>query len=187
MTISKKTLSAAVLSGVLALSAGAAFAWCGGYGPGVNRIQGQEPPCVQPGCAYAGQQHPHFRGNYPRGYHQKFGNYESRKTYLRGLLNLSDAQKPAFDAYLAAVDATHARPAVQANPNASRQDLLNQRIERQKARLATLEKVAQARAELVKVLTPEQAAALDSFESRSHSRAYNRGPAYHGMQGPAAQ
>lgn len=70
----------------------------------------------------------------------------SVKSILRGLLNLTDAQKPAFDAYIAAADEAHnLRGQFKFDPNASRQDQLNARIENQKVRLAALEKVAQAR------------------------------------------
>lgn len=171
MTISKKTLTAAALTGLLALASGTAAAWCGGY-----HGNGQNYTCPQAGCTITGP-HNHYgpgRGcptaqPFHRNSERAFGNYEQRTVYLRGLLNLTDAQKPVFDAYVAAADAAHnVRGQFKFDPNGSRQEQLDARIENQKLRLAALEKVAQARADLVKVLSAEQVQALEGFEARSH-------------------
>ena len=61
----------------------------------------------------------------PRDYRPGF---EQRKIYLRGALNLTDAQKPAFEAYFGAVDAYHQMKRPLAAQGQTRQDILNQRL-----------------------------------------------------------
>lgn len=178
MAISKKTLTAA-LTGILVLASGTAAAWCGGYHGNVQNYN-----CPQAGCTFNGPHNHYFHGRgcanvqqFHKTPRNAFGSYEQRKVYLRGLLNLTDAQKPAFDAYIAAADEAHnLRGQFKFDPNASRQDQLNARIENQKVRLAALEKVAQARTDLVKALSAEQLQALESFEARSHKRPQGKRP-----------
>lgn len=186
MAISKKTLTAAALTGILVLASGTAAAWCGGYRGNVQNYN-----CPQAGCTFNGP-HNHYvpgRGcanvqQFHKTPKKAFGSYEQRKVYLRGLLNLTDAQKPAFDAYIAAADEAHnLRGQFKFDPNASRQDQLNARIENQKVRLAALEKVAQARADLVKALSAEQVKALEGFEARSHKLPHGKRPMTQNPQG----
>lgn len=199
MTTSTKLLAAAALAASLGLSAGSALAWgCGsgcGYGPGM-----MNPGCgyaqgVNPGCGYGPgvmHQRHHARGGQPcwvDGQQGQFRagprSFEERKIYLRGALDLTDAQKPAFDAYVGAVEAYHSTPRPALAQGANRQDVLNARIEFHKARLASLEKVSEARQALVKVLKPEQLKVLDTFESRSHRRVAQGG--FQGPRGPMGQ
>lgn len=179
MAISKKTLTAAALTGILVLASGTAAAWCGGYRGNVQNYS-----CPQVGCTFNGPHNHYIPGRgcanaqqFHKTPKKAFGSYEQRKVYLRGLLNLTDAQKPAFDAYIAAADEAHnLRGQFKFDPNASRQDQLKARIENQKVRLAALEKVAQARADLVKALSAEQVQALEGFEARSHKRPQGKRP-----------
>lgn len=199
MTTSTKLLTAAALAASLGLSAGSALAWgCGGYGPGMMNpgcgyAQGANPGCgYGPGAMYQGH---HARGGYPcwvdgqrQGqFRQGPRSFEQRKIYLRGALDLSDAQKPAFEAYVGAVEAYHNMKRPQIAQGASRQDMLNARIEFQKTRLAALQKVSDARQALVKVLKPEQVQALDTFETRSHRRGPQAQGGFRGPRGPKGQ
>ena len=112
----KKIFSSAALAASLTLAAGAAFAWgCGagpmmGYGPGCQ----VDPQGAYPGCQYG--PNGMMRQGYPcwsygpqgaQGARDFRPGFEQRKIYLRGALNLTDAQKPAFEAYFGAVDAYH--------------------------------------------------------------------------------
>ena len=175
----KKIFSSAALAASLTLAAGAAFAWgCGagpmmGYGPG-----GQvDPQGAYPGCQYGPN------GMMRQGYScWSYGlqgaqgardfrpGFEQRKVYLRGALNLTDAQKPAFEAYFGAVDAYHQMKRPQGVQGQTRQDILNQRLAFQKTRVEALQKAIDARQELMKVLTPEQVKVFDAVESRTYAR-----------------
>ena len=144
-----------------------------GYGPGC---------LVGPQGAYPGCQHgPNgmMRQGYPcwsygpqgaRGAKDFRPGFEQRKVYLRGALNLTDAQKPAFEAYFGAVDAYHQMKRPQSVQGQTRQDILNQRLAFQKTRVEALQKAIDARQELMKVLTPEQVKVFDAVESRTHAR-----------------
>mgnify|MGYP002245231380 CR=1 FL=1 len=94
----------------------------------------------------------------------------NKKVYLRGALNLTDAQKPAFEAYFGAVDAYHQMKRPQGVQGQTRQDILNQRLAFQKTRVEALQKAIDTRQELMKVLTPEQVKVFDAVESRTHAR-----------------
>lgn len=199
----KKMISSAALAASLTLAAGAAFAWgCGagpmmGYGPGCQvGPQSVNPGCqygphrAHPGCQYGPgavrQGHPCWTNGQkqgPQGPRDYRPGFEQRKIYLRGALNLTDAQKPAFDAYFAAVDAYHQMKRPLAAQGQTRQDILNQRLAFQKARVEALQKAIEARQELTKVLTPEQAKVFDSIESRTHARG-PRGGFGPGHRGP---
>ncbi len=99
---------------------------------------------------------------------QPFGlSWEDRITFLRGAIDLTDAQKPAWDAYVQSLDSIHhARPAGPPTPGP---DFLNKVAEHLKAQLAAVESMIQARGELVKVLTPEQVKALEEAEQKFHN------------------
>ncbi len=189
----KKVISSAALAASLTFAAGATFAWgCGagpmmGYGPGCQA----GPQGANRGCQYGPngmmrQGHPCWSygpqqgAQGPRDYRPGF---EQRKIYLRGALNLTDAQKPAFEAYFGAVDAYHQMKRPLAAQGQTRQDLLNQRLAFQKARVEALQKAIDARQELMKVLTPEQVKVFDSIESRTHARG-PRGGFGPGHRGP---
>lgn len=164
----KKIFSSAALAASLTLAAGAAFAWgCGagsmmGYGPGCqygpNGMMRQGYPCWSYGPQGA------------QGARDFRPGFEQRKVYLRGALNLTDAQKPAFEAYFGAVDAYHQMKRPQGVQGQTRQDILNQRLAFQKTRVEALQKAIDARQELMKVLTPEQVKVFDAVESRTHAR-----------------
>lgn len=156
----KKVISSAALAASLTFAAGAAFAWgCGagpmmGYGPGCQA----GPQGANRGCQYGPngmmrQGHPCWSygpqqgAQGPRDYRPGF---EQRKIYLRGALNLTDAQKPAFEAYFGAVDAYHQMKRPLAAQGQTRQDILNQRLAFQKARVEALQKAIDARQELMK-------------------------------------
>lgn len=169
----KKIFSSAALAASLTLAAGAAFAWgCGagsmmGYGPGCQ----VDPQGAYPGCQYG--PNGMMRQGYPCWSYGPQGarpGFEQRKVYLRGALNLTDAQKPAFEAYFGAVDAYHQMKRPQGVQGQTRQDILNQRLAFQKTRVEALQKAIDARQELMKVLTPEQVKVFDAVESRTHAR-----------------
>ena len=171
----KKIFSSAALAASLTLAAGAAFAWgCGagsmmGYGPGCQ----VDPQGAYPGCQYG--PNGMMRQGYPgpqgaQGARDFRPGFEQRKVYLRGALNLTDAQKPAFEAYFGAVDAYHQMKRPQGVQGQTRQDILNQRLAFQKTRVEALQKAIDARQELMKVLTPEQVKVFDAVESRTHAR-----------------
>lgn len=175
----KKIFSSAALAASLTLAAGAAFAWGCGAGP----MMGYGPSCqVDPQGAYPGCQYgPNgmMRQGYPcwsygpqgaQGARDFRPGFEQRKVYLRGALNLTDAQKPAFEAYFGAVDAYHQMKRPQGVQGQTRQDILNQRLAFQKTRVEALQKAIDARQELMKVLTPEQVKVFDAVESRTHAR-----------------
>lgn len=97
----KKIFSSAALAASLTLAAGAAFAWgCGagsmmGYGPGCQ----VDPQGAYPGCQYG--PNGMMRQGYPcwsygpqgaQGARDFRPGFEQRKVYLRGALNLTDAQ-----------------------------------------------------------------------------------------------
>lgn len=170
----KKIFSSAALAASLTLAAGAAFAWgCGagsmmGYGPGCQ----VDPQGAYPGCQYG--PNGMMRQGYPcwsygpqgaQGARDFRPGFEQRKVYLRGALNLTDAQKPAFEAYFGAVDAYHQLKRPQGVQGQTRQDILNQRLAFQKTRVEALQKAIDARQELMKVLTPEQVKVFDAVES----------------------
>jgi len=140
----KKIFSSAALAASLTLAAGAAFAWgCGagpmmGYGPGCQ----VDPQGAYPGCQYG--PNGMMRQGYPcwsygpqgaQGARDFRPGFEQRKVYLRGALNLTDAQKPAFEAYFGAVDAYHQMKRPQGVQGQTRQDILNQRLAFQKTRV----------------------------------------------------
>lgn len=185
----KKMISSAALAASLTLAAGAAFAWAGcgagpmmGYGPGCQvGPQGAYPGCqVGPGAMRQG--HPCWSYGPQQGIRDFRPGFEQRKIYLRGALNLTDAQKPAFEAYFGAVDAYHQMKRPQGVQGQTRQDILNQRLAFQKARVDALQKAIDARQDLLKVLTPEQVKVFDSVESRAHARnqRYGFGPGHRG-------
>lgn len=185
MTISRKfVISSALAAALLGFGAASQAQMMGGYyGPGCGGWH-QGPDgyygMMGPGCAWGwGPQ----QGNGPRGN----WNYQDRKTYMLGALNLSDNQKSAWNNYSQAIDAVHnARSNQQLDPNASRQDRLNARIDSLKDQTAALEALTKARNEFVKVLSPEQVAVLDQFESGSYHGVrgfhHGRGPANMGAQ-----
>ena len=175
----KKIFSSAALAASLTLAAGAAFAWGFGAGPRMGDGPGGQvdPPGAYPGCQY-GPNGMMWQG-YPcwsygpqgaQGARDFRPGFEQRKVYLRGALNLTDAQKPAFEAYFGAVDAYHQMKRPQGVQGQTRQDILNQRLAFQKTRVEALQKAIDARQELMKVLTPEQVKVFDAVESRTHAR-----------------
>lgn len=176
--ITRKTIGGAVLAASLGLAATAAFAWpgCGGapmnYGPGCAYAQGVGPQNGYP--CWASQRQ--FRG--APGFNKQ--GFQQRKIYLRGALDLNDAQKPAFEAYYGAIDTYHNLQRPQIVQGATRQDVLNARLAFQKARTDALQKAIDARQALVKVLTPEQVKTLDAVESRTHAAGPKFGPGFHG-------
>jgi hypothetical protein len=179
MTNTKKTVAALALVGSLAAGASSAFAWggCASSQP--------VPPCAQADCQGAraprAMPHPYMygpgcevRAPMHRG-HQggEFGlSREDRRALLLGRLNLKDSQKPAWDAYLAAVDAGHEKTVRGAEPMDAKpmttQERLDAHIARLKARIAKMEAIAKARADFVKVLTADQVKTLEAFEDRIH-------------------
>ena len=175
----KKIFSYAALAASLTLAAGAAFAWgCGagsmmGYGPGCQ----VDPQGAYPGCQYGPngmmwQRYPcwSYCPQGAPGARDFRPGFEQRKVYLRGSLNLTDALKPAVEAYFGAVDAYHQMKRPQGVQGQTRQDILNQRLAFQKTRVEALQKAIDARQELMKVLTPEQVKVFDAVESRTHAR-----------------
>ncbi|WP_290116227.1 Spy/CpxP family protein refolding chaperone, partial [Turicimonas muris] len=85
--------------------------------------------------------------------------------------------------YSAAIDALHAqRNANQQAPGwqLSQEQRLEARVARLQQQLEATQNLIKARAELVKVLTPEQVKVLEALESKSHFRGH-RGPRHHGF------
>lgn len=144
-----------------------------GYGPGCQ----VDPQGAYPGCQYGpngmmrqGYSCWSYGPQGAQGARDFRPGFEQRKVYLRGALNLTDAQKPAFEAYFGAVDAYHQMKRPQGVQGQTRQDILNQRLAFQKTRVEALQKAIDARQELMKVLTPEQVKVFDAVESRTHAR-----------------
>ena len=169
------------LIGSLALLATAASAqWVPGPGCGMG-MMGPGPNCGAP-CygTYNGAPCYFGQGNQMRG---PAVGYQDRKLYLLGSLNLNDSQKPAWNNYSAAIDALHAqRNANQQAPGwqLSQEQRLEARVARLQQQLEATQNLIKARAELVKVLTPEQVKVLEALESKSHFRGH-RGPRHHGF------
>lgn len=148
-----------------------------------------------PGCPYASQQaqgyhYHHFKGQVPPCAQGQFAkgpkfSLEDRKNLMLGALNLTDAQKPAWTAYSAAIDGVHnlRGPKPQLDQNLDHQAFLQQRAERLQKSLEATQNLIKARADLLKVLTPEQVKVLDAMETRSHKGF--KGPK--GPKGPAPQ
>lgn len=95
---------------------------------------------------------------------------KSANETMRGMLNLKPEQQKAFNAYAtAALDLQKVRDDLRQkhfeNPATNYQDRLAQRIETQKATVKYLEAFAAARADLLKVLSPEQKLVLESFDA----------------------
>lgn len=178
--------------GSLAILASAASAqWVPGPGCGMANPNFEAPcfnsPCYQqlPPCYTA-----------PRGFMGGPGyGYQDRKAYILGSLNLNDSQKPAWNNYSAAIDALHAQrgPNKVQGQQLDQQQLLEARAQRLQQRLEATQNLIKARAEFLKVLTPEQAKTFEALENRSHFRGH-RGPRHgfgphHGFgpQGAPAQ
>lgn len=179
MTNTKKTVAALALIGSLAAGASGAFAWAG-----CASAQPQ-PPCAQADCQGAraprAMPHPYMYGpgcdvrapmhRAPHGGEPGLSR-EDRRALLLGKLNLNDSQKPAWEAYLSAVDAGHERAARGEAPGEAKpmttQERLDAHIARLKARIAKMEAIAKARADFVKVLTADQVKTLEAFEDRVH-------------------
>ncbi len=162
---------------------------CGDFAPDAR------PGFRGPGCAdIAPDARPGFRGPgapdfQRRGPGPKFG-FEERLTFLLGSLDLNDSQKAAWNNYKQALENAHDIGKKPGEPKArpeGQQARLEARIETLKAKLAVTEALAKARADLVKVLTPEQAKTLEALEDRAHGRAQPRRPAPAPVapQGPA--
>lgn len=119
-----------------------------------------------PDCQHRMQQ---MHNGVPHGFKAPCAKFENHQAMLRDRLQLTDAQKPAWEAYAGAVAASHKhakRPMIE--PGATTQQRIDARAAHMKARAADLEAVSHARKELVKVLTAEQAMTLESFEARMH-------------------
>lgn len=183
MMNTNKMISSAMLAASLTFATGAAFAWAGcgagpmmGYGPGCQ-IGPQE---VYPECQYYSTGA--LRHGYPcwsydsqsraRDSHPYF---EQRMIYLRDVLNLTDAQESAFKAYFDTIDAYHQMMRSQDVRGQSRQDILNQRLAFQKARVDALHQTLDARQDLLKVLTPEQTKVFEAVEPCNTDRAQRNG------------
>lgn len=182
MMNTKKMISSAVLAASLTFSTGAAFAWAGcgagpmmGYGPGCQ-VGPQE---VYPGCQYRTGT---LRQGYPCwSYDSQLGArdfrpcFEQKMIYLRDVLNLTDAQESAFKAYFDTIDAYHQMLRSQDVRGQSRQDILNQRLAFQKARVDALQQTLNARQDLLKVLTPEQTKVFEAVEPCNTDSAQRNG------------
>lgn len=104
-------------------------------------------------------------------------NFEERKALLLGSLDLNDSQKSAWKNYSNAVDQMHDKKRPNYKDGMSRQELLQERANVLKARLQNVENLIKARAELLKVLTPEQVSIFEKLETRGHRGfAKNRAP-----------
>ena len=119
----------------------------------------------------------------PRGSEADMAYRAERWNALSRMLTITPEQKGAWDAYTAARDAVRT-PIV--NPESGRyaadeQTRLERRAERAKIRADLLGKAAAARAELLKVLSPEQKYVLEGMEFRHGDRMMDRGP--HHMRG----
>lgn len=151
-----------------ALMAGAAFAYPGmggGMGPGM----------MGPGCAAMMQQ-------------DRLAWVKSANETMRQMLNIKPEQKAAFDAYAAAGEAFQKdRDDLRAqhwnHPATNFQDRLAQRLEMEKADVKNLEAFSAARANLLKVLSPEQKLVLESFDAHHGLGMGMMGPRGQGMKG----
>lgn len=110
---------------------------------------------------------------------------------LERMITLKDGQQGAWKAYVAARTDAAKRGEPEQKPAVDEQDRLEQRAARLEARAASLKKVAAARAELLKTLSPEQKFVLEHFEimHRGHGphqdfRQFGRGPAPQCMTAP---
>lgn len=182
MMNTNKMISSAVLAASLTFATGAAFAWAGcgagpmmGYGPGCQ-VGPQE---VYPGCQYGTgalrQGYPCWSYGSQPGASDFRPCFEQRMIYLRDVLNLTDAQESAFKAYFDAIDAYHQMMRSQDVRGQSRQDILNQRLAFQKARVAALQQTLDARQDLLKVLTPEQTKVFEAVEPCNTDTAQRNG------------
>lgn len=156
-------------------------------------------PCNGAPCYQQGQPQvpPCFAnpGNFNKGPTQSF---QERKDFLLDSLQLNDSQKSAWDNYSSAVDALHSlrQSKIPQGPQLDRQKFLEERAARLQKSADATQALLKARAELLKVLTPEQAKTLEMIENRNHFRGHrgighqgygaqvHRGYGYHGHRLP---
>lgn len=142
---------------------------CPGAGPQGRGV----PPCVAGTPGFHPRHHHGFRGGPgqfqgPRALPPR-QTLEDRLTYLRGAIKPTDAQVPQWTKYEEAITVAHSvKKLPSLGPEATVQEKIEARAALKKAEAEALENLAKARAELVKVLTPEQIFVLEKMENRAH-------------------
>ena len=126
----------------------------------------QMPPCMQA---------PH---------HQPVNRIALRYEALERMLTLKEDQVSAWKAYVDARVALGQPGKAYDKPAVDTQDRLERRAERAEARAAQIRTVAQSRAELLKVLTPEQKFVMEKFEVQHQGVRRHANPHHGVMQGP---
>ena len=99
---------------------------------------------------------------------------------LERMLTLKDDQKSAWRAYVDARVALATPAKAYDKPAVDTQARLDRRAERAEARAAQIRTVAQSRAELLKVLSPEQKFVMEKFEFQHQGVRAGHNP-HHGM------
>lgn len=145
-----------------------------------------QPPCVKGAPGWGYRHHPHFYDG-PRHFHGPRAlpprmPFEDRLAFLRGSVQPKDAQLPQWNSYEEALIAAHdvKKNLPPPGPEATQQQRLEARIALKKAEVDALENVAKARAELVKVLTPEQIFVLEKIEAKPR-KPFDRRPRVAGV------
>lgn len=136
-----------------------------------------QPGATCPGCPMAqGAMGPHHGQHMGQGYHHGQGHrgqgfdparFDARMTALATALKLQPNQQAAWDAYAGKIKAQaetrSQRRAEMAAVFNDRQKALELRAEHMKANASALSDIAQSRAALIAVLSPEQKTTLDAY------------------------